>query len=253
MTSPEPDKPAGESVPRPIAPNPRLAIKLLSGGILIVIALWLGRHFGHRLPDLENWIASHGPLGWAVFIATIVVLTSIYFPDTLFAVSAGVLFGVLGGTVLVVIASLITATVNFVISRMLLRQRVRTWLDGSPKLAAIERAVNHEGLRFQFLLRLTPIHPVTISYMLGATNTRFVTFITACLGLIPALFVEVYFGAAAKHMAKVSGNVGEHSMMHTTLTILGLLLSVSLLIYVTRLSRRAMRQYAEAPTDTGRI
>ena len=75
-----------------------------------------------------------------------------------------------------------------------------------------------------------------MSYVLGSTDTRFATFITACLGSIPVCFVEVYFGAVAGDVAKVSGNVSEHSTLHTVLTIAGLVVSVALLVYVTRLA-----------------
>jgi uncharacterized membrane protein YdjX (TVP38/TMEM64 family) len=231
-------------------PRPRLVLKLVVGAALLVLAVSLGRDFGHHLPEVERWIGSHGPAGRLVFAAAVVVLTSVFFPDTVFALIAGVLFGVVGGTVLVVIGSLIMAAVNFVMSRLFLRDTVRGWLARNARLAAIERAVNREGLRFQFLLRLTPINPVTVSYVLGATNTRFTTFSVACLGLIPALFVEVYFGAVASHVARVSGNVSEHSTLHTVLTIAGLAVSVALLVYVTRLARRALSGYENAEPAT---
>jgi uncharacterized membrane protein YdjX (TVP38/TMEM64 family) len=110
----------------------------------------------------------------------------------------------------------------------------------NPKLAAIESAVAREGLRLQFLLRLTPINPVTVSYVLGASQTRFSAFLAAALGLIPALFVEVYFGYTAKHLAEVAGQASEHSSLHTAFTIVGLVLCVALLAYVVRLARRAV-------------
>ena len=235
---------------KPGGPHLRLTLKLIAGAALLVLAVWLGRDFGHHLPEIEQWIGSHGILGWLVFVAAVVVLTSVFLPDTVFAIIAGVLFGVVGGTALVAVGSLIAAAVNFTVSRLLLRNTVRRWLARNPKLAAIERAVNREGLRFQFLLRLTPINPVTVSYVLGATNTPIATFITACLGLIPALFVEVYFGYAAKHVAKVSGNVSEHSTLHTALTIAGLVVSVALLVYVTRLARRALSGYENVEPAT---
>jgi len=232
---------------KPGGPHLRLTLKLIVGAALLVLAVWLGRDFGHHLPEVERWIGSHGLVGWLVFAAAVVVLTSVFFPDTVFALIAGGLFGVMGGTVLIAIGGLITAAVNFAMSRLLLRNTVRGWLSRSPRLAAIERAVNREGLRFQFLLRLTPINPVTVSYVLGATNTRFTTFIVACLGLIPTLFVEVYFGAMASHVAKVSGKVSAHSTLHTVLTIAGLIMSVALLVYMTRVARRALSGYEMAP------
>ena len=229
----------------PAASRRRLVVILAIGFAFVIAAVWLGRRFGHHLPDLEHWIASNGKLGAVVFVGLVIVLTSVYVPDTIFALVAGVLFGVGNGTALMVIAGVLTAHLNYAMSRLFLRDAVHRWLARSPKLAAIERAVNHEGLRFQLLLRLTPIHPVTVNYMLGATNTRYLTFLVGCVGLIPGLFVEVYFGDAAKHIAKASGQVGESTAIHTALTIVGLLLAVGLLVYVTRLSRRALRQYAD--------
>jgi len=217
--------------------------KVALGALLIGSVAGLGRDFAHHLPTLEDWIASQGTRGYVVFIAAVVVCTSLFVPDTVFAIMGGVLFGVLGGTIAVVVASLLTAAVDFAISRQFLRVRVSQWLKANPRLAAIERAVKREGLRFQFMLRLTPINPATLSYVLGATHTRFSTFLAASLGLIPGLFVEVYFGYVTKHLAKVAGKVGEYSAVHTPLIVAGLAACVTVLLFVTRLVRRALAGY----------
>jgi len=189
----------------------KLIVKIVLGLALIVAAAWLGRDFAHHLPTIEDWVAAQGAWGYVAFVLAVAILTSIFVPDTLFAVIAGALFGLGLGTLLVVLGSLLAAALDFALGRLLLQRAVQGWLAHSPKLAAIQRAVNREGFRFQFLLRLTPVNPVTISYILGATGTRFATFIVACLGMIPSLFVEVYFGYVAKHVAKITGQVSEHS------------------------------------------
>jgi uncharacterized membrane protein YdjX (TVP38/TMEM64 family) len=218
----------------------RMWIKVAAGALLVGVALWLGRSFGHHIPALEDWVASQGAWGYVIFVGAVVVGTSIFVPDTAFAVMAGALFGVLWGTVLMTVACLLTATVNFLLGRLFFERAVRALLARQPQLAAIERAVNREGFRFQFLLRLTPINPVTVSYVLGATAARFATFFAACFGLVPSLFVEVYFGYVAKHVAKMSGNASEHSALHSALTIGGLLLCIAVLVYVVRLARQAI-------------
>lgn len=219
-----------------------LAAKIAIGVVFIGAAAWLGRDFAHHLPAIEDWIDRQGPWGYLAYVVAVIVFTSIFVPDTLFAVIAGALFGLLWGTVLVVVASLLTAAFDFLLGRLVFQQAVLGWLDRNPRFAAIERAVHREGFRFQFLLRLTPINPVTVSYILGATKTRFPTFILACLGMIPSLFVEVYFGYVAKHVAKVTGQVSEHSRLHTAFTIAGLVLCVALLVYVVRLARKALAE-----------
>lgn len=214
--------------------------KVVLGALLIVGAVLLGRDFGHHLPAIEESIASHGIWGYVMFVGAVVVFTSVFVPDTVFAVMAGVLFGVFWGTVLTMVACLLTATLDFGLGRLFFQQMVRDWLARKPQFAAIERAVNREGFRFQFLLRLTPINPVTVSYVLGATNTRYPPFLVACLGLVPSLFVEVYFGYVAKHVAKISGKAHEHSALHSAVTIAGLLLCVALLVYIVHVARRAL-------------
>lgn len=220
----------------------RLVAKIALGAVVVAVAAGLGRDFAHHLPAIEDWIAAQGAWGYVAFIGAVVLFTSIFVPDTLFALIAGALFGLLWGTMLVVAGSLLTAAVDFALGRFFLQNAVVGWLARNPKFAAIEQAVHREGFRFQFLLRLTPINPVTVSYILGATKTPFRPFILACLGMIPSLFVEVYFGYVAKHVAKISGQTSEHSALHSAFTIAGLLLCVALLVYVVRLARKALAQ-----------
>lgn len=212
--------------------------------LLLILATWAGFHFGHLLPELEQWISGHGALGYLVFIAAVVVCTSLFVPDTVFALLAGVLFGLGWGAAAIMVASLLTACVDFGISRYFLGARGRRWLDSTPKLRAIEQAAGREGLPFLFLLRLTPINPVTVSYVLGVTRTRFPTFFLASLGLLPALFVEVYFGYIAKHAAKLVGGVAEHSRLHMAVNLGGLAACVVFLVYVTKVARRALAEQA---------
>ena len=223
-----------------LASHSRVWATLALVALLVGGAAWLGRDFGHHIPQLEVWIAAQGVWGYVFFVVAVVVGTSIFLPDTAFAVAAGALFGVFGGTAVMAIACLLTATLNYVLGRLFFESLVRGLLARRPRWAAIERAVNRAGLRFQFLLRLTPVNPVTVSYVLGATATRYATFLIACLGLIPSLFVEVYFGYVAKHVAKMSGKVSEHSTLHSALSIAGLLVCVAVLAYVVRVARRAI-------------
>jgi uncharacterized membrane protein YdjX (TVP38/TMEM64 family) len=229
----------------------RIWFKVILGVMLVGAALWLGRKFGHHIPALEEWIAGQGVLGYAAFVGIVVLCTSLFVPDTVFAVMAGALFGVLGGTAVMAVGCLLTAALDFVLARSLLEGVVRGWLARKPHLAAIQQAVNREGFRFQFLLRLTPVNPVTVSYMLGATGARFAPFLAACLGLLPTLFVEVYFGYVAKHVAKISGHGSEHSTLHSAMTIAGLALCIVMLAYIVRLARRALAEIQDpAPRNS---
>ena len=139
--------------------------KLLILVMLVLVAASLGHDFLRHVGAVEDWISSHGWLGIFAFIAVAIVFTSIFVPDTVFAVIAGVLFGVLGGTLLMIAAALCTATLNFALARGLLHRTVTKTLKSRPTLAAVQNAVSDEGLRFQLLLRLTPLNPVSVNYV----------------------------------------------------------------------------------------
>ena len=189
---------------------------------------------------METWIAGHGVWGRVAFVGMIIVFTSMFVPDTVLAIAAGAMFGLVWGTVLTVVGAVITAALNFLAARGLLRPRIESMLEQHPKLQAIQRAANREGLRLQLLLRLAPINPVSVSYVLGASGVRFSTFLIATVGLIPGLFVEVYFGYLASHVTKVAGKASEHSTLHTVVTVVGFVVCIVLMIAITRIATQAL-------------
>ena len=69
---------------------------------------------------------------------------------------------------------------------------------------------------------------------------RFSTFLIATIGLIPGLFVEVYFGYLASHVTKVAGKASEHSTLHTVVTIVGFVVCIVLMISITRIATQAL-------------
>jgi uncharacterized membrane protein YdjX (TVP38/TMEM64 family) len=224
---------------------------------LVLLTLFLGmaavtgRDLANHIGDVEDWIRSHGWIGRAAFIGMVILFTSLFIPDTLLAVIAGALFGLLWGTVMITIGALCTAALIFVVSHVFLRDTVCNMLSRRPKLAAIHEAVSSEGLKFQLLLRLSPLNPVVVHYVLGASRTRFSTFMLACLGMIPTLAVEVYFGHAARHVAAAVGSRGEHSGVHTVLTLAGLAIAIAVLVYITRIARQTLSAYESPPTPPG--
>lgn len=234
----------------------KLAIGALALAVLAGVAMWLGPQLGTEIVALEQWIARQGVWGPVMFAGAIVLLTLVFIPDSLMAAAAGALFGMALGVATTIVGVVTAQCIAFGLSRHFLHDRVHNALSDRPKLLAIEQAANREGLRLQFLLRLTPLNPVAVSHVIGITRVRFRSFLIACVGLIPGLFVEVYLGYTAKHLLKVSGHVSEHSTLHTVLTVSGLLVCMLLLAYVTRLARNALaesEQLQPEPTPSGLV
>jgi uncharacterized membrane protein YdjX (TVP38/TMEM64 family) len=223
--------------------------RLVIGLCILAAVVWFGRHAAEEIKVMEAWIAGHGVGGRVVFVGMVILLTSIFVPDTVLAVAAGALFGLVWGTILITIGCIATAAFNFLAARTMLRPRIEEMLKQHPKMRAIQGAANREGLRLQLLLRLSPLSPVSVSYVMGASGVRFWTFMIATVGLIPSLIVEVYFGYIASHATKMAGNASEHSTLHTVVVVVGFAVCIALVIFITRIATKALAE-AEATSDT---
>jgi uncharacterized membrane protein YdjX (TVP38/TMEM64 family) len=88
---------------------------------------------------------------------------------------------------------------------------------------------------------------VSVSYVLGASGVRFWTFMIATVGLIPGLFVEVYFGYMASHVTKVAGNASEHSTLHTVVVVIGFAVCIAMMILIARIATKALAEAEATP------
>jgi uncharacterized membrane protein YdjX (TVP38/TMEM64 family) len=217
---------------------PTLVIVILLCLAIVVV----GREVDHHLHAIEAWVAALGPWRVVVFVAFFVVATSMIVPETVLCLLAGALFGPAWGVGAVMIGSVIACALQYWISRRFLRERITRVLASKPYLAAIRRAVLHDELRLQFLLRLAPLNPATISYLLGATGVRFRGFMAACTALTPHLILEVYLGHAGKHVVQIAGSDRRADHLHE-LSILGSgVLCLVVLVIVSRAARKALME-----------
>lgn len=166
-----------------------VALRLFIGLCVLAVVVWFGRYATDQIHTMESWIADHRVWGRVVFVGMIILFTSMFVLDTVLSVAAGLLLGLAWGSLLIFIGCIATAAVNYLGARRLLRPRIEKLLGQHPQLQAIQHAAKREGLRLQLLLRLAPINPVSISYVLGASGVRFSTFMLATIGLIPGLLI----------------------------------------------------------------
>lgn len=207
--------------------------------LALVAVAGLGRQLETELHAAESWLAAHGAWGLVAFALLYVVVTSLLVPESVLSVAAGALFGLAAALPAVMLAAVAAAFLQYHLGHGLLHRRVDRWLATRPKLAAIQRAVLADELRLQFLLRLTPLNPATMSYLLGATGVRPTGFLVATLALLPHLFFEVYLGYAGRHVVRVAGG-GRSAAIEDVALAAGLVATVVVMVVVSRTARRAV-------------
>lgn len=174
-------------------------------------------------------------------------------PGSVLTIGAGFLFGVVGGTIAVSLGSVAGATVAFLIGRTLARPWVEQQIAAYPRFQAIENAVARDGLRIVLLVRLSPLFPFNfLNYAFGLTKVRLRDYVLGSwIGMFPGTLMYVYIGSGLKNLAEAISGRRATGPAGTVLFVAGLVATIVVTIYVTRLARRALDE--EAPPKSGEV
>jgi uncharacterized membrane protein YdjX (TVP38/TMEM64 family) len=215
----------------------------------LAVLLIAGREALGLLPRFSEWVRELGPLGPLAFIAGYGAAAVTFFPAVSLTLAAGAIFGLGRGVLFVMIGATLGAALAFLCGRYVARRFVEHLLQRHPKLAAIDRAVESQGLRLVFLLRLSPAVPyVLLNYALGLSRVRFLDYIAGSIGMLPAVTMYVYTGKVAGDLASLaSGAVAPQGATYYSLLGLGFVATVAVTIVVTRIARRAIDEAVDEP------
>lgn len=233
---------------------PRI-VRMLSW-LLIVVAILVAISalpVGPVLERLSAWIESLGYFGYIVYVVIYVIGVVLMLPGLILTMAAGPIFGVVEGTILVSVASTTGVALTFLISRYLLRDRVARQLKENRKAAAIDQAIGERGWKIVLLLRLSPAVPFNLqNYLYGVTSVHFWQCVMASwIGMLPGTLMYVYLGDAAGSVAALAagGQGGETTAGQWVLRSVGLLATIAVTVYVTRIATKAVKQYTDVDED----
>lgn len=190
----------------------------------------------------EAYVRSLGAVGPLAVILVYILATVFFIPGSVITVAAGTLFGLKTGLVVVILGANLGALSAFLLARTFLRQKVAAWAAGQPKFRSLDQAIGKHGFKMVLLTRLSPVFPfILLNYFLGLTAVRLAAYIPASfLGMLPATFLFVYIGAAARDALAGSPDATA-DFYQQVLRYVGLAATVAVVVVVTRLARRALR------------
>ena len=223
--------------------------------LAVVLALvWVLPIQSYLLSMLE-WTRGLGMWGGLVIILAYLVATVLFVPGSVLTLGAGFIFGVVVGTVWASIGSTLGAAAAFLVGRTLARGWVSKKVSGNPKFAAIDEAVGEEGAKVVFLTRLSPIFPFNLlNYAFGLTRVSFWHYLVASwIGMLPGTVMYVYLGTAARSLAEIAAGRVEGDSLQRIFFWVGLMATVLVVVLVTRIARRALKEkIADKKPDGGR-
>jgi uncharacterized membrane protein YdjX (TVP38/TMEM64 family) len=194
---------------------------------------------------LENalqWINSLGAIGGIVFIGIYIIATLAFLPAALLTLGAGVIFGVTWGSIYVFIGATLGAIAAFLVGRYLAQGWVKEKISSYKKFAIIDKAVSKEGLKIVLLVRLSPLFPFNLlNYAFGITSVSFQDYLIGSVGMIPGTIMYVYFGYLAGDLALISThNQPVNIILSWVIKIIGLIATIAVTIYVTKIAKKAL-------------
>jgi len=215
--------------------------------LLAVIGLMAAAKYFHVQELLKkslDWIAVLGPLGSLIFVGIYILACVFFIPGSVLTLGAGVLFGVLKGSILVSIGATLGATAAFLVGRYLARGWVAKKIEGNAKFKAIDEAVAREGWKIVGLTRLSPVFPFNLlNYAFGLTQVSLKHyFFASWIGMMPGTVMYVYIGSLAGDLATLGTQGRARTPGEWALYAMGLAATVVVTVYVTRIARKALKK-----------
>lgn len=177
---------------------------------------------GFTLIELKDYIMSFGVYAPLIYIILFTVVPLTLFPDSLLAITSGMVFGLANGFIFTMIGAICGATLAFYLSRILGRDMLKKIIK--KNLDVLEHKLKNNGFMIVLLLRLIPLFPFDmIGYSAGLSEIKYKDFILATLiGIIPGILVFTNIGDQ-------SLNIGSESF-YISIALLILLFATSLIL-----------------------
>ena len=219
----------------------RMLIIVLLAVAAVGVFLWLPQANDTVVAALE-WIDSIGIWGPILFVMIYIIGCVLFVPGSLLTIGAGMIFGLLVGTVTVSIGSTLGAGAAFALARTVLRAWVDKATAAMPRFQAVDKAVGRDGFKVVLLTRLSPLFPFNLlNFAFGVTKVSFRDYMLASwIGMLPGAVLYVYIGTAAKSLAEAMAGKTQATAAEQVLFVVGLGATAVVVVVLTQAARRSL-------------
>ena len=221
---------------------------LIAISLMLVLAFVLWKFpVDEGLLSLVEWIKGQGSVGFIVYILVYIAAAVLFIPGSIITLGAGFAYGVLTGSILVSIASILGATASFLVGRYLARDWVAKKVANNESFRRIDNAVAGRGFKIVLLTRLSPIFPFTFqNYGYGLTGVSLRDyFFASWIGMIPGTIMYVYIGSLITEITQIASGQSAEVPGQKIFYFVGLAVTVAVSVYVTRIAKKALAKGVE--------
>jgi uncharacterized membrane protein YdjX (TVP38/TMEM64 family) len=192
-------------------------------------------------------VLSLGPWAPLLFVLVYILAAVTMAPAFFLTVAGGAVFGVGKGSVLVFIGASLGASVVYALAEPLGRTRWMRRVTADERVAAVRHAVVGGGVRIMLLLRLSPLVPYSVlNYALALSGVRYVDYVVAFIGMIPAIVLYTYYGKIVGDVAALAAGVSPpRGPEYYVLLGVGVITMIVSTVMITRAARREMERHRQ--------
>ena len=189
-----------------------------------------------------EWLEGLGAWAPILFILIDILVVVLVLPGVILTFGAGFMFGILRGSLYVIIGTTIGATIAFLIARYFFGERTTGFFLDHPKLKLVNDEFKRAGWKFVLLTRLVPFFPFKLSnYLFGLMQISLRDFVIGVFfGIMPFTVTNVYIGSLAADFATIGSRTASRSKMEWIIYGIGVIIAIAAVIYITHLARRAL-------------
>ena len=195
----------------------------------------------------HQWLEGQGIWTLPAFIVVYVIAAVFGLPNIVLILAAGPLFGLVEGVVSASVADTLSIAACFAIGQKMGRRWITSVVTENSRFHRLDHAFAQKGWKIVLLTRLSPLLPSSVlNYGFSLTRINFWEYLFfSWLGMLPVIFAYVYvstFGATIL--------VLDQGSEHLSFQTLGLVATVGVMVYVTKLATSALRaEGASCPAE----
>ena len=134
-------------------------IGLIVVALAAIVVLFRVLPVAQWLNAFRGWVSGLGFAGYVLYALVYAVCVVLFIPASILTLGAGATFGVIKGTIVVVIGATLGATLAFIVARTIARKRVEAMAAKDKRFRALDRAISSEGAKIVLLVRLAVVFP----------------------------------------------------------------------------------------------
>ena len=208
--------------------------------VSVVLGLLKLTGFDTQVIHFLEWVRNSGTPGQVVFFIVVAMTVVLLLPAVMLTMAAGYLYGVVGGSIIIVFAETLGALVAFTVARQLQKHYELGFLHRRNVLEKWENALASHGWRIIAILRMIPFFPFKLSnYYFGLTPVTTRNYLVGTLvGLWPISVFNVYLGSIAGDLMSLGNSSSQRTPFQWFIYLFGFLVVAVIVLALLKYAQR---------------